>query len=82
MNEELSRWLSRVRVVVLLLGLVVGSAVAEESEPWRFVSMPDFLKQFETSKEVGRPVFKGGAPLPRINLDGTVSQTDNQTQNQ
>jgi hypothetical protein len=33
-----------------------------------------FLKKFETSNERGRPEFKGGKPLPRINLDGTVTE--------
>lgn len=33
-----------------------------------------FLKKFESSNEVGRPVFKGGTPLPRINLDGSIGE--------
>jgi len=33
-----------------------------------------FLKKFETSNERAKPGFKGGTPLPRINLDGTVSE--------
>lgn len=31
-----------------------------------------FLKRFESSTERGSPSFKGGNPLPRINLDGSV----------
>ncbi len=31
-----------------------------------------FLKKYETSEERARPGFKGGTPLPRINLDGTI----------
>ena len=33
-----------------------------------------FLKKFETSEERARPGFKGGTPLPRINLDGSVGE--------
>jgi len=33
-----------------------------------------FLKKLESSDERGRPVFKGGTPLPRINLDGSIGE--------
>jgi hypothetical protein len=33
-----------------------------------------FLKKFETSEERATPGFKGGSPLPRINLDGSVTE--------
>jgi hypothetical protein len=33
-----------------------------------------FLKKFESSREVGKPAFKGGSSLPRINLDGSVTE--------
>jgi hypothetical protein len=47
------------------------------SKPRRFLNPQGyFLKQFETSTDRGRPVHwrEGYKPLPRINLDGTVSE--------
>jgi hypothetical protein len=44
------------------------------SEPRKFKNPPGyFLKKFEMSVEWAKPGFKGGRPLPRINLDGSVS---------
>jgi len=50
-------------------------SIDTESKPRRFLKAQGyFLKQFEISTERGRPVFNGGTPLARINLDGTVTQ--------
>ncbi len=48
-----------------------------KSNPRRFLKAQGyFLKEFETSKDRGVPIHhpKGFKPLPRINLDGTVSE--------
>jgi hypothetical protein len=53
---------------------VVGTLRMDtESKPRKFLNRRGyFLKTFETSKERAGPVFRGGPPLRRINLDGTV----------
>ena len=54
----------------------VGAVVVDKSGPSKVFKGRQgyFLKKFETSTEVAFPVFtpKGGIPLPRINLDGSV----------
>lgn len=54
----------------------VGALTIETGAEARRFKDPrgSFLRKFESSKERGRPTFKGGKPLPRINLDGTVSE--------
>ena len=56
--------------------ILVGTlSIQTRSKPRKFLNPKGyFLRQFETSTERGRPVFNGGAPLARINLDGTVTQ--------
>lgn len=52
-------------------------SIDTKAKPRRFFNAKGtFLKRFETSKDRGVPVHhpKGFKPLPRINLDGTVSQ--------
>ncbi len=45
------------------------------SKPRKFANARGyFLEKHETAKERGGPAFKGGKPLPRINLDGTISR--------
>lgn len=48
-----------------------------QSKPRQFLNPQGyFLRQFETSKDRGGPIHspRGFKPLPRINLDGTVSE--------
>lgn len=54
----------------------VGRMTIDTSaEPRRFLDREGyFLKKFETSNERGSPAFKGGKPLPRIHLDGSVTK--------
>ena len=50
--------------------------IDRRSKPRQFKNAQGyFLKKFETSDERGKPVFTKGKPLPRINLDGTVSNS-------
>ena len=52
-------------------------SIDTKSKPPRFNNAQGyFLKRFETSTEIGRPVHfpKGLKALPRINLDGTISE--------
>lgn len=56
----------------------VGKLTIDKSGKKKTFEKPQgyFLKKFDTSTEVGRPIFwhKGPSQLPRINLDGTVER--------
>ena len=53
----------------------VGKLTIEKSGTTRRFTNPQgyFLKKFETSNDRGVPVFRNGAALPRVNLDGSSS---------
>ena len=56
--------------------VAVGTlSIDTKSQPRGFTNARGyFLEKYETSNERGAPVFKGGKPLPRINLDGTIDK--------